>query len=95
MTPLDDIEHGIRVLAQAIVGALFMAGGGLLLWFEFHTPPTHSTHVYLGVALAVFGAAILPSIGPAVMKALSAIVDALVKLLPFRTPQPPAPPAGP
>jgi hypothetical protein len=92
MTPLDDIEHGIRVLAQSIVGALFMGAGGLLLWFEFHTPPTHSAHVYLGVALAVFGAAILPSIGPAVMSALSAMVDALVRLLPFRTPTPPGAP---
>lgn len=94
MTVLDDITHGIAVVFQAAIGVVFLLAGLAIVGVEFWRPPTHSGHVYLGVTLAVFGAAIMPSIGPAVVTAIKAIVDALVKLLPFRTQgnqQPPAP----
>lgn len=85
MTPLDDIKHGIAVLLQGVIGALFMLSGLVLVVWEFKTPPAHSAHVYLGVGLSVFGAALIPSIGPAVMSVMKGFVDALVKLIPFRT----------
>ena len=89
MTLLDDITHGIAVLFQGVIGGVFLVAGLAIVAVEFTRPPTHSAHVYVGIALAVFGAAIMPSIGPAVMGAIKAIVDALVRLLPFRTPNPP------
>jgi hypothetical protein len=95
---MTDLIEWMAGLAQALVGLLFMAIGLGILAGEFLRPPTHSGHVYLAVALAVFGGAVLPSIGPAVMKALSAIVSAIVQLLPFatKTATPPSapPPSG-
>lgn len=85
---LDDLLAFVRVVGQSLVGLFFMLGGAGWFVYEVLHTPVHPSHLAGAAFLSVFGAAILPSIGPAVMASLSAVIAALVQLLPFRTKAP-------
>jgi hypothetical protein len=90
MTVLDDIEAGLKALVQTVIGLLLLVAGlGSLVWEKTH-PPTHDAHLLAELVIALLGAAIVPSVGPVLLGALSKIVTLVLSLLPSR-PQPPAP----
>jgi hypothetical protein len=99
MTLTDDLSH----IAQTIIGAIFLAVGLFLLAVAVgpaaHAAYTHGPHVdvsmtvlFVGLATALFGAGCIPSLLPLVTAMLSALVGALVQLLPFAKPKPPGAP---
>ena len=77
---LSDFLAWLAALGQTLVGLFFMAGGSFWFWHEIHEPTVHATHLSGAMFLAVFGACVLPSIGPAIVRGLSGVVDAAVKL---------------
>ena len=80
MTIIEDVEHGLAVLLQALVGLFFIAGGTAWFIHELRQSTVHATHLSGAAFIAVFGACVLPSIGPAIVRGLSGVVDAVVKL---------------
>lgn len=92
MNPLvEDIKDAIGALIQTVIGLVLMALGiGLLVW-EKMNPPTHDAHLWAELGLALLGAAIIPSVGPVLIRSLKAIVSVFVSVLPSR-PAPKDPP---
>lgn len=87
MSPLlEDIEHGLAVLLQTLVGLFFMFGGAGWFAYQVLNPPLVATHLAAAGAVSVFGAAVLPSIGPAVMNTLKGVAGVVQSFLPARTP---------
>lgn len=85
MTPLiDDIMHAFALLGQIVVGLFFMLGGAGWFVYELQQQPTHSGHLIAAGSVCVFGAAILPSVGPSVMKALKGVATVVQSFIPTR-----------
>jgi hypothetical protein len=91
MTIVDEIEAGLRALIQTVVGLFFMLGGAGFLWLEYRSTPAHGTHLIAGLVVSLVGAAILPSVGPALIAALKGVVGVLLSVFPARTPKDGAP----
>lgn len=91
MSPLlEDIEHGLAVLLQTLVGLFFMFGGAAWFAYQVLNPPLVASHLIGAGSVSVFGAAVLPSVGPLVMKALKAVAGVVQSFLPARK-DPPTP----
>lgn len=87
MNILDDITHAIAVLVQAVVGLFLMAGGVTALVWEKTHPPAHDAHLVAELVTALLGAAIVPSVGPVLIKSLGALVGIVLSVLPTRPPK--------
>ena len=85
MNPLvEDITHAIAALVQAVVGLFLMIGGvAALVWEKTH-PPAHDAHLVAELVVALLGAAIVPSVGPVLIKTLRALVGIVLSVLPVR-----------
>lgn len=90
MSPLgEDIEHGLAVIAQAVVGLFFMLGGAAWFAYQVMHAPLVASHLIGAGSVCVFGAAVLPSVGPIVMTALKGVASVVQSFLPARK-DPPA-----
>ena len=88
MTIVDEIEAGLRAVVQTVVGLLLLVAGlASLVWEKTH-PPTHDAHLLAELVVALLGAAIIPSVGPVLLGALTKLVTLVLSVLPAR-PQPP------
>ena len=88
MNPIvDDITHGLALLAQTLIGLLLMVAGlGSLVWEKLN-PPSHDAHMLAELLVALLGAAIVPSVGPVLIKSLKALVGILLSVVPARPPK--------
>jgi hypothetical protein len=91
MTLVEDVEHIAAVIGQTLVGLFFMLGGAGWFVYEIQERPPHTGHLIAAGAVSVFGAAVLPSVGPWVLKALKGVATVVQSFLPARPPAPPAP----
>ena len=72
---------------SAVLALLLVAGLGSLVWEKTH-PPTHDAHLLAELVVALLGAAIIPSVGPVLLGALTKLGGLVLSVLPAR-PQPP------
>lgn len=85
MSPLyEDFAHLVAVVSQAVVGLFFMLAGAA--WFAFTITRTsfQTGHLIAAGSVCVFGAAVLPSVGPFVMRALKGVASVVLSFLPAR-----------
>jgi hypothetical protein len=88
MTIIEDIEAGLRAVAQLLVGLFFMLGGAAgVVWEKLH-PPAHDAHLLAWAVVSLLGACVIPSIGPVLIKSLKGLVAIVLSVLPSR-PTPP------
>jgi hypothetical protein len=91
------VREAAGVIAQTIVGAAFMGGGGYVAWNALQHEPHDKTVLYSGLAAAVFGALIFPSIFPIAQKIVILCFLGGLPLIGGRRSDddPPAPPPAP
>lgn len=87
-------------LVHFIVGLLFIAGGGWIAWYALQKEPHSDKLLYVGIGVAVLGAAIMPTILPVFKQIIVVVqqVPVLGAILGGRRatdPQLPPPPAEP
>ena len=84
-------------LVHFLVGLIFIAGGGWIVYYALHTEPHSDKLLYVGIGVALLGAAIMPTILP-VFKQIFVIVQSVPvvgAMLGGRRSTDPQPPAGP
>jgi hypothetical protein len=63
-------------LVHFIVGMMFIAGGAWIVRYALHTEPHSDKLLYVGIGVAILGAAIMPTILP-VFKQIIVVVQGL------------------
>jgi hypothetical protein len=83
-------------LVSVIVGLLFIAGGGWVAHYALATEPHSDKLLWTGVAVAIFGASMMPSILPKVKQIVVIVqgIPVLGAMLGGRRSTDPQPPSG-
>lgn len=83
-------------LVHFLVGAIFIAGGAWIVYYSLHQEPHSDKLLYVGIGVAVLGAAVMPTILP-VFKQIFVIVQSVPvvgAMLGGRRGTDPQPPSG-
>lgn len=92
---LAAITEAGHAIAQALVGAAFIGGGGYVAYTALEHEPHDTKILWTGIGVALFGALIFPSIYPMAQRIVVLIFPNGIPLLGGRRksdpPEPPAP----